>query len=82
MEIFAQMLDDLDDLVCALPLLWERFRRAMLRIGLGAAISLPLVDLLDARWAVPLAALALTIAAGWLLALIASGAAQIRRQRV
>ena len=79
MEIVAQWLDDLDDVVCALPLLWERLRRTLLRVGLAAAISLPLVDLLAASWAPACALLALTIATGWLVALMGSGAGRFAR---
>jgi hypothetical protein len=78
-EIIAQWLDDLDDLVCALPLLWERVRRGMLRFALAAAISLPLVEYLASRWAITLAAMALLIVVAWLLALAGSTARHFPR---
>jgi len=81
-EIIAQWLDDLDDLACALPLLWERARRGMLRIALAAAISLPLVQLLVSRWAPTLAALALLIVVAWLLALAGSSVRRFPRPSV
>ena len=40
MEIFAQWLDDLDDLVFALALVWEKARVFCLRLGLLAALLL------------------------------------------
>ena len=40
MEIFAQWLDDLDDVCAALPLLWERLRFRCLQAGLLAALAL------------------------------------------
>lgn len=40
MEIFAQWLDDLDDFVLALPLLWGRVRCCCLELGLAAALAL------------------------------------------
>jgi hypothetical protein len=40
MEIFAQWLDDLDDIVMALPLAWARLRVRCLQTGLLAAVVL------------------------------------------
>ena len=82
MEIFAQLLDDLEDLFCAIPLLWESIRRALLKIGLAAAIGVPLAELLASDWALVLALVALTISIGWLMALAASRAGRILRQRI
>ena len=82
MEIFAQLLDDFEDLLCALPLLWERARQALLRLGLAAALAFPMLDLLVSSWASALALLALIIAVGWLIALVAAQAQRLRRQRV
>ena len=82
MEIFAQLLDDFEDLLCALPLLWERARRALLRLGLAAALLLPVVDMLAFQWAPVLALVALTVAVGWLGAVAAAQVARPRRQRV
>lgn len=39
MEITAQWLDELEDLVFAVALLWEPLRRILLQIGLVAAIA-------------------------------------------
>ncbi|HEY5568802.1 MAG TPA: hypothetical protein VIM81_16360 [Gammaproteobacteria bacterium] len=39
MEITAQWLDELEDLVFAVALLWEPLRRILLQIGLVAAIT-------------------------------------------
>ena len=80
MERFAQLLDDVEDLLSAIPLLWERIRRALLRVGLAAATGVPVAQLLASHWAVTLALVALVISSGWLLALAASEASRIRRQ--
>lgn len=41
MEIVLLWLDDLDDALFTVALLWERARRGILKIGLLAAVSLP-----------------------------------------
>ena len=82
MEIFAQWLDDFEDLLFTLALLWERIRRGLLRVGLVAALGLPVVDLVASSWAPVVALTALTISVGWVLAAVASGAGRRRRQRV
>ena len=81
MEIFAQWLDDFEDLLFTLALLWERIRRGLLRVGLAAALGLPVVDLVASSWVPAVALTALTISAGWLLAAVASEAGRRRRQR-
>lgn len=40
MEVVLLWLDDLDDLLFSLALRWERVRRSVLQIGLGAAFAL------------------------------------------
>jgi hypothetical protein len=40
MEIVLLWLDDLDDLLFSAALIWERLRRVLLQIGLGAAFGL------------------------------------------
>jgi hypothetical protein len=40
MEVVLLWLDDLDDLLFSLALLWERVRRRLLQVGLGAAFAL------------------------------------------
>lgn len=40
MEVVLLWLDDLDDLLFSLALAWERLRRAILQVGLGAAFAL------------------------------------------
>jgi hypothetical protein len=40
MEVVLLWLDDLDDLLFSVALLWERLRRAILQVGLAAAFSL------------------------------------------
>jgi len=81
-ERVAQLLDDLEDLVSALPLLWERIRRVAVRIGLAAAISVSLADILVFRLVPVLALLVLTIILAWCLALGASQAVRLCRQGI
>jgi CHASE2 domain-containing sensor protein len=40
MEVFLLWLDDLDDVLFSVALVWERLRRAVLQIGLAAAFAL------------------------------------------
>ena len=77
MEIMLQLLDDLEDLFFALPLLWERMRLPMLTIGLLAAAALHAESFwsMASWWAPACAAIAGTIAVGWFAALVG---AQIR----
>jgi hypothetical protein len=81
-EIVAQLLDDLDDLLCALPLLWERARRVLVSVGLTAAMAVSLSGLLVSRGAPALALLALIIAVAGLIVLVAAPDHRLRRQRV
>ncbi len=40
MEIFLQLLDELDDMVCATALIWHRVGRAALQLGSAIALIL------------------------------------------
>ncbi len=75
MEIVAQLLDDLEDLLCALPFLWQRAQRVLANIGLTAAFGVSLSGLLVSSWATGLALLALTV-------VVAAPDHRFRRQRV
>ena len=76
MEIVLQWMDDLEDMVFALPLLWERLRIWFLQLGLIAAIALHADSIWQmAGWWAPLcAATACLVATGWFAALAASQA--------
>lgn len=63
-EITAQWLDEVEDLVFAVALLWEPMRRILLQIGLVAAITLHFY------YAPILAGVALACVAVWCLALL------------
>ena len=82
MEIFAQWLDDFEDLLFVMPLVWERLRRGLLRFGLAAALGVPVVDLVASHWTPVLAMMALVVSVGWLLAVACSQAAARARHRV
>jgi len=77
MEIMLQWLDDLEDMIFAMPMLWERLRLPLLNIGLIAAGGLHAEAFWSvASWWVPAcAAIAVTIAIGWFTALLG---AQVR----
>jgi hypothetical protein len=74
MEIMLQWLDDLEDLVFALPLIWERLRLPLLNVGLLAAGGLHAEAFWSvASWWVPTCVgVAATIALGWFTALLGS----------
>ena len=80
MEVMLQWLDDLEDLIFAVPLVWERLRRRLLNVGLVAAVGLHADSIWHmAAWWVPLCAvIAALVAAGWFMALVASRAGNLR----
>jgi len=67
-----QWLDDLEDMIFVLPLLWERLRLPLLNVGLAAAGGLHAANFWSlASWWVPTCAvIAVTIACGWFTALL------------
>lgn len=67
MEVVLLWLDDLDDLLFSLALAWERLRRAVLQVGLGAASLLAASEYLPALAELTsiLACLAATSVAVW-----------------
>ena len=82
MEIVLQWLDDLEDLIFALPLVWERIRLPFLMLGLLAAIALHAEDRWEmAGWWVPLCSTtASAIIVGWLTGLAFMGPSDTPRQ--
>ena len=76
MEIVLQWLDDLEDLIFAMPLLWERLRLKLLHFGLLAALALHADRAWNmAAWWVPVWGLIASIVAiGWFAALAAAQA--------
>lgn len=45
MEVLLLWLDDLDDIVFTLALRWEELRRAVLKVGLAAALAIATCEL-------------------------------------
>jgi hypothetical protein len=68
MEIVLLWLDDLDDLIFAIALSWERLRRALLQVGLAAALGLAATDVtaVATQWAPLLCIVAALAVSGWL----------------
>ncbi|HEY7670873.1 MAG TPA: hypothetical protein VIC71_01555 [Gammaproteobacteria bacterium] len=70
MEVLLLWLDELDDLVFGIALLWEPLRRIVLQIGFAAALglhfSLPPID-----YETVLAAIAFASVVVWLVAVLA-----------
>ena len=75
MEIFAQWLDDLDDLIFALALAWEKVRLRCLESGLLAALLIVSAALvrLPPLVTMVLAYLAAASVALWLAGLVGTG---------
>ena len=70
MEFILLWLDELDDLVFGLALLWEQLRRIVLRIGFGAALVSHLSPPAGA-YDLVLAGIAFASVLVWLVALLA-----------
>lgn len=73
MEDVHLWLDDLDDLLFSLALVWERLRRVVLQVGLGAAFGLAGADTLgNGAGAAPiLVCVAASSVAAWTLGAVA-----------
>jgi hypothetical protein len=70
MEVLLLWLDELDDLVFGIALLWEPLRRIVLQIGLGAALLVQFSpQLID--YAAALAGIAFASVLVWLVAALA-----------
>ena len=72
MEVVLQWLDDLEDLVFALPLVWERMRFPFLMVGLLAAVSLHAENQWDmgAYWVSGCSVVSICIIVTWLAGLV------------
>jgi hypothetical protein len=68
MEIVLLWLDDLDDLIFAIALIWERLRRALLQVGLAAALGLAATDVtaVATQWAPLFCMVAALTVSAWL----------------
>ena len=69
MEIVLLWLDELDDLVYGLALLWEPLRRIVLHIGFGAALIIQFAPP-PIAYDIVLAGIALASVLVWLVALL------------
>ena len=69
MEVMLLWLDDLDDLLFSVALVWERLRTALLQIGLAASSGVAGSELsaIAAHWAPALAVVAAASVSVWLL---------------
>jgi len=68
-EIVLLWLDDLDDLLFSIALVWERLRRALLQVGLSAAFGLAATDVtaVATAWAPLLCGVAALTVSAWLV---------------
>jgi CHASE2 domain-containing sensor protein len=68
MEIVLLWLDDLDDLLFTAALVWESLRRAVLKVGLGAACALGVCELsmMAVHWVPVFNTIAVGSVAAWL----------------
>ena len=82
MEVVAQWLDDLDDLVFVLPLAWERMRFWCLNVGLASALTLCAIEIgrVFIDWALTFALVALGSVIIWILGLVAVEIADLRAE--
>lgn len=67
MEILLLWLDDLDDALFCVALVWERLRRVVLSIGLSSALALAASELLAlaTQWAPTFSYVAAASVAAW-----------------
>ena len=83
MEVIAQWLDDLEDMIFALPLAWERLRLWCLHIGLISALILGGIHVsrIFTDWAPTFATAAVLSVTIWTAGLVAGEIAGFRYQR-
>jgi len=69
MEVILLWLDDLDDLLFSVALVWERLRRALLQVGLAASFGVAGSELsaIATQWAPALAVVAAASVSVWLV---------------
>jgi CHASE2 domain-containing sensor protein len=67
MEVVLLWLDDLDDALFSMALVWERLRRAVLAIGLASAFALAASELsaIATHWAPAFSYIAASSVAAW-----------------
>ena len=84
MEIIAQWFDDLEDLIFALPLAWERLRDWCLQIGLIATLVLAVLQIwpVVTVWTLTFAGVALASVGAWIAGLAVSEIVNLRRQAI
>ncbi len=68
MEVVLLWLDDLDDALFSVALVWERLRRVVLKIGLAAAFALAASELsaIATQWAPAFTYVAAASVAAWM----------------
>lgn len=69
MEVVLLWIDDLDDVLFSMALLWERLRRIVLQIGLAASIALAASELsaIATEWAPAFSRVAAGSVGAWIL---------------
>lgn len=69
MEIVLLWLDELDDILFSVALVWERLRRVVLQVGLAASFALAGAELsaVATEWAPAFSAVAATSVVAWVL---------------
>ena len=69
MEVVLLWLDDLDDVLFSVALGWERLRRIVLQIGLGASFALAAAELstVATQWAPAFSGIAAASVSAWFL---------------
>jgi hypothetical protein len=67
MEVVLLWLDDLDDVLFSVALVWERLRRRILEVGLAAALALAAAELsaIATEWAAAFTSVAAASVAAW-----------------
>jgi len=68
MEVVLLWLDDLDDCLFSVALVWERLRRAVLRVGLVSAFALAAAELsaIATQWSPAFAYVAAASVGAWI----------------
>ena len=73
MEVVLLWLDDLDDALFSVALVWERLRRAVLQVGLASAIFLAAAELsaVATAWSPAFSGVAAASVIAWLVGTLA-----------
>ena len=69
MEVVLLWLDDLDDALFSVALVWDRLRRTVLQIGLASAVAFAATELLAiaSQWTLALPYVAAASVVAWLV---------------